>query len=203
MPREDNDLTIVDEDLLPEGASLVEDDDDNIGFDINNLRVDFTGQEAASTARTYETLPSGKYHVCVTDIDVKTCGPDSKNPGKPFYALVLTIQDGKFENRKIYGCNVMLFAGALYTVSQIMKALDMPVPGSGGNVRLPSPEEIQGQHFYVTGLKTADKWKIDNEQWTPGDGTEKPTKFEVKGFMKYDGTSHTDKSASAGDPMMP
>jgi hypothetical protein len=116
-----------DEELLPEGASVgdfdVEDD-----FDISELRVDFSEKESSAEAKDFTPLPTGKYHVKVTDITIETCGPNSKNPGKKFYRLRLTVQEGKFEGRHVWS-NVMLFNGALYSLVQILKAMGLPHSG--------------------------------------------------------------------------
>jgi hypothetical protein len=165
--------------LLPDGAGDFEEGDG--GIDLVNLTVDFSSKEADSEARVYQTLPTGAYHVKVTEVAVKQCGPSSKNPGKPFYALQLTVQDGQYANRKIF-TNVMLFEGALYTLSQLMKAMDR-TPGRGSSV--PQPRELEGYDFIVIGQKRVDRYQIDEGNWD-GEGP-KPTKFEVTGFKKWDG----------------
>jgi hypothetical protein len=167
--------------LMPDGAGdfeeLAEGD-----VDIANLTVDFSSQEADSEARIYETLPTGAYHVKVTEVSIKQ-STSEKNRGKPYYAFTMVIQDGKYANRKVW-TNVMLWAGAGYTLAQLIKAMGRPV---GPGTKVPTPDEIIGYDFIIVGQKRVDKYQIEQGNWD-GEGP-KPTKFECTGFKKWDGES--------------
>lgn len=178
----DTDFQVTDESLLPDGASLEDTDDGE--FNINDLRVDFSEKESSSEARDFDPLPSGKYHVAVTEVEIKTCGPESKNPGKKYYSLTLAVQEGPYENRKLWA-NVMLFNGALYSLVQILKAMGRPYQGSG--VKVPTPEDLEGYEFTVNVVKQVDTYKMKKDDWDPKDP--KPFKNEVKGFAAYNAGS--------------
>jgi|SRR5689334_9101919 len=188
----DEEITITDEDLLPEGTSFEPDEDDD--FDINNLRVNFSEKEAQSEARDFDPLPSGKYHVSITEVTVER-SQSKKNPGKPYYAFQVTVQEGKYENRKLYG-NCMLWAGAGYTLVQIMKAMGKPLNGN-----VPTPDELEGYHFVVSVANIVDTYKVEKDGWTPSDGP-KPRKNEIKSWFKYDSRDVQPKGVGS-DSMLP
>src|SRR3982751_6020655 len=97
------------------------------------LKLNFSAEEASSEARSFEPLPSGKYHVKITDIETKECGPNSKNPGKNYWHIEHVVQDGPYENSKLW-TNAMLFEGALYTLAQLLKATGFEDALSTGKV---------------------------------------------------------------------
>lgn len=177
--------------LLPDGAELDEGGSDE-EFDLSNLQVNFSTQEAESEARSFEALPTGQYHVKITNCEVAKCGPASKNPGKPYYKVELTIQDGKYADRKLW-TNVMLFDGALFTIAQIMKAMGR----TPGRDKIPTISELIAYDFVVTAAKIADTYRIKEDGWTPEDGP-KPMKTEVKGFKKYEDGVTVGGTAAAG-----
>jgi hypothetical protein len=125
------------------------------------LRVNVSEKEAGSEARSFSPVPRGEYHVKVTDGDLRESQSD-KNRGKPYYALELTIQDGEYENRKVW-TNVMLFEGALYSAVQICKALGQDV--TGGEMEIPDLDELIGTDFLikVTIKKETEEYDAKNE----------------------------------------
>lgn len=138
-----------------------------------SIRVNFSDREAGAENVEIEPLPTGKYSCAITDVTMEECGPESKNPGKPYYAIEFTVQDGKYENRKCW-TNAMLFAGALYTISKLMKALGYDV--NEGEMEVPTAEELQGKTVVVGGRRlgeTKDK-KNPEKTYAP--------KFEPKNF---------------------
>jgi hypothetical protein len=157
--------------------------------DDGGLYVNFSEQEASSEARDIEPLPSGKYLVTITDVDLRSCGPESKNPGKPYYAIEMTVVEdkrgGEYVNRKCW-TNAMLFSPALYTISHIMKALDMEV--NPGRLKAPAPKYLIDQVIMIGGMyigETKDK-KDPSKVYQP--------KFEVKSIFaktKWDGQAGT------------
>jgi len=47
----------------------------------------------------YKPLEPGKYHLAVTDVEVKEHGENSKHPGHEYWMLTLTVQDGPQEGK--------------------------------------------------------------------------------------------------------
>jgi hypothetical protein len=167
-----------DESMLPDESS------DGIAFDASELRVDFSEKELASEARDFTPMPTGKYNVAVTEVEVKACGPESKNPGKPYWALTLVVQDGKYEDRKLWS-NVMLFSPALFSYVQIAKALGGEweasiTPGNAQYGKIPHGDKLVGQMLTVNVAKQVDQYKIDRDGLE--DGEPKPFKNEVKNY---------------------
>jgi hypothetical protein len=114
-------------------------------FDPSALRVNFTDKEAA--AKAFEDLPVGEYNATIVDAVPTQCGPESKNPGKWYYRVEAVIDGGPYDNQHAW-TNAMLFSPALYTISQIMKAIPKlagRVPEGGGDVELPTREELVGE----------------------------------------------------------
>lgn len=199
MARDDG-ITVTGEDLLPDGASLDDVDGGDDDFDINNLRVNFSQQEESSEARDFTPLPAGKYHVAITECEVKrvTNPPQpgkTDNRGKPFYAVTVTVQDGPYENRKLWG-NIMLFEGALYSLVQLLKAQGLALSG-----RVPTPGELEGTHYICQVANQVDTYKMGKDGWTAADGP-KPRKNEIKNWGKYDGSVPVN-GASSSDSMLP
>ena len=154
--------------------------------DIGDLRVNFTDEEAGSEARDYEALPTGKYHVAIFDGEIKFSGENAKHPGKPFWALTLQIQDGKYEGRRLWA-NVMLFEGALYSLAQLLKAIGREDALKTGQI--PALDEILGKECVVTAQKSLDVYKMTKDGVDPktASGDERVYKTEVKGFKPWDG----------------
>src|SRR5882757_2825313 len=145
------------------------------------LKVNFSDQEAASEARDFTPVATGKYYARITDVEDKECGPESKNPGKPYWNIKFTIQDGPFENSNVW-TNCMLFDGALYTLSQLLKATGHADALKTGKV--PDGLDFVGSEVIVSVVKQKDKYKDP-------DGTEGLYKSEVKGILAYEGASPT------------
>lgn len=140
------------------------------------MKVNFSQEEASSEARSFDPIPSGNYNARITDIELRECGPNSKNPGKPYWAVEFTIQDGDFENRKVW-TNVMLFDGALYTVAQILKATGHEDALKTGN--LPDAEDLISSEVTIVVKKQRDTYAEERD----GDG-EVQWKNEVKGIKE-------------------
>jgi hypothetical protein len=197
MARNDDSFSITDEDLLPDGGSLDPDVDGEEGFNIANLHVNFSQQEADSEAKDFSPVPTAKYHVAITEVKPQQCGPNSKNTGKWFYNVQVTIQDGPHENRKCFG-NVMLFDGALYSLAQINKAQGWPM-------KVPAPEDLLGTHYMCQINKQLDTYKINKskEDGSFDPAEPKPYKNEIKNWGKYDGSVSVHGASSGGDTLMP
>jgi len=171
------DETVADEiDLTPDNGSV----NFSGGLDEGELRLNFSDEEAGSEARSFEPIPMGKYHVKITECEVARCGPDSKNPGKPYYKITCVIQDGKFALRKLW-TNAMLFEGALYTISQLMKAMGR----TPGRDPIPTIDELLTLDVIAVVKKVVDKYKIKQGEWDAASGDPKPMKNEIGGFAAY------------------
>jgi hypothetical protein len=160
------------EDAMPDDFSNEVDPD--LGAD--ELRVNFTDKEAESKA--LDPFPRGNYHLVITDAEVARCGPESKNPGKPYWKLTLTVQEGPYDGRKVWD-NCMLFNGALYTLSQLMKALGNDI--EEGSFKLPTTQSLIGQHV------------IGKVRIKPESG-QYDARNEIKGYLEYTG-----KTPAAGE----
>lgn len=155
------------------------------------IRVNMTSKEGKS--QTLEPLPSGKYLVAVTDCDleeVKSGGSGKpENVGKPMFVMEFTVQEGDYENRKVWS-NVMLFDGALYSISQMLKAQGVEVKELGDRAEfqvegfepnvIPGPEWWMARQFVVR-VKLMDKRSVKNKN--TGEVREFDERAEVKGFM--------------------
>jgi len=150
------------------------------------IRVNMSSKEGKSAS--LEPLPSGRYLMAITDIDLDECGPTSKNEGEPMFKIELTVQEGDYENRKAW-TNVMLFKGALYSISQMLKAqgiaitevgesAEFQVPGYEPNI-IPGPEWWMSKQFCVR-VKLVGKRKVKQPD---GSYKEYDERAEVKGFM--------------------
>jgi hypothetical protein len=183
-----------DNDLLPEDSA-----GEAADFDVSDLRVDFSDAEAKSEGRSFDPLPTGKYNVVITDWSMEKSGPNAKHPGKPYWHLELTVQDGTYENRKLW-TNVMLFSGALYSLSQLLKVmgredvLDKQSPNYG---KIPSCDEFVGKPFVAVVKKQRDTYAEKQEE----DKSVRLFKNEVKGMMPS-GTA-VGSVSSGSDSLLP
>jgi hypothetical protein len=154
------------------------------------IRVNLSDEEARSQDR--EPLPAGKFHYKITDMEVMFVKPGGKNEGKPYINFEFTVQDGKYAARKDW-TNAMCFDGALYTISQILKALDFSIPvgpdgrATGGALTVPDSRE-----FYIgrdiwgrRGTSKNDK----NDDGSP--------RIQLRGFSKYEGGTSEAAGATA------
>jgi hypothetical protein len=139
-----------------------------------SLNLNFSNEEASSEARSFEALPAGKYAVKITGIDLRRCKPGTKNAGKPYWAVEFTVQDGPYENRKVWS-NVMLFDGALYSISQLLKATGLGNP-SAGQFKLPSQEAFISKDVVVY---------VSRRNYTP-EGGETQIQNDVKSYFSPD-----------------
>jgi hypothetical protein len=132
--------------------------DEDEGFAVN-----MSGREAASEARELTVLAAGFYHVAVDECDLEE-SKSEKNFGKPMFNFKLKIQDGDAEGRNLY-CRAMLWDGALYTISQAMKAVGLRV-AEGEGLKIPPAGWWLGKHMLA-------QVKVVNKQEKAGDGSEK------------------------------
>lgn len=146
------------------------------------IRVNMSAEEAKSEARL--DLPAGKFHLKITDMEIKFTSAQAKNANKPYINFEFTIQDGQYSGKKDW-TNAMCFEPALYTISQILKALGMKV--TAGAMTIPDARE-----FYIG----KDLWGIRrlNKKNKNADGEVEP-RIELTGFAAYEGGASTPTSA--------
>jgi hypothetical protein len=180
------------------GDSMLPEDSADQAIDVSNLRVNFSEQEAASEAREYTPVPSGKYPCYITDYETKF-STSQKNNGKPYWSLTLTVQDGnQYAGRKFFA-NVMLFDGALYSLSQLCKALGGEWEKALETGQIPHGDGLVGREVTAVVVKKVDAYKIEQGEWK--EGTPKPMKNEVSGFKSIDaGASNV---SSGSNSLMP
>jgi hypothetical protein len=144
-----------------------------------SLKVNLSSKEAESTS--LDVLPSGKYICNIVEVTIEEVKPGKKNVGKPYWKIRFVVQEGKYAGRNIYG-TVMLFEGALYSFSQIMKALGYDA--TPGDITVPDTDEIEGKTIVVRGIKKA-------ASTDPDTGRDMPERFEVKGYQAAGVTQKT------------
>jgi hypothetical protein len=151
------------------------------------IRVNMSAEEAKSEARL--DLPAGKFHLKITDMEIKFTSQAAKNAGKPYINFEFTIQDGQYAGKKDW-TNAMCFEPALYTISQILKALGMKV--TAGALTIPDARE-----FYIG----KDIWGIRrlNKKNKNADGEVEP-RIELTGFVAYEGGQSTPTGGGSAGP---
>lgn len=132
------------------------------------IKVNFSSEEAASEVRGI--MPTGEYVVNIVEGEIRFVKPGKKNSGKPFWFLKFIVQDGAYANYQAIS-SVMLFNEALYSLSQLMKALGYDI--NSGDFQVPNLDDIIGKTLIIKGTKK-DEEKVD--------GRTLPERFEVKGF---------------------
>jgi hypothetical protein len=188
MAKANNDVELLPEDTDNNSGGTLDD------ADFSNLRVNFSQEEADSKALDFSPLPAGKYKATVFDVKNERCGPDSKNPGKPMWNIQFRIADGEpHENRRVF-TRAMLFEGALYTTSQLLKATGHPDAIETGNI--PPGHTLVGSEVVITLSHQLDKWAMKDQP----PGAPKIYKNEVKGISSLD---EAGKLGAGNDSLLP
>jgi hypothetical protein len=164
---------------LPDDVDADDEFDDEL--DLENLRVNFSTEEASSEGRdSFEALPSGRYPVVIFDGETRRVKDNAKgNKGKPFWNLQFAVTEDMewCTNRRFFG-SVMLFKGALYSLSQLMKALGEDI--DAGDFKVPPIDDLFGQEIEISVQKVKDTYKMDRD----GIPANEPIyKNEVKGYF--------------------
>jgi len=89
------------------------------------FKVNFSGVEVRDFS---EPVPSGWYHMKVTDGEVRESGPNAKNPGAEYINWELTVQEGEHEGRKGW-VNASLLPHALFTLKGLLGSCGIDVDG--------------------------------------------------------------------------
>jgi len=158
------------------------------------IKVNLSKEEASS--KPFELLPKGQYKVTVSDCELKE-SKSQKNPGKPYYAMELTITEGKYEGRKLF-TNVMLWSGAGYTLGQLLQAAGLS-DGSAGEINVPSPEWWLSECPDMIAVVRVQRERTVKDPQTNEEKTY-DERNEVSGFKKVEAGVST---ASAGNSLLP
>jgi len=151
--------------------------------------------------RDFSPLPIGKYHVTITDYEVRYAGEQAKNPGKAYLNVEFTVQEGQYEGRKCW-TNVNFLPNALFTLKGIAQATDTEdeieaLEGEDENfedLAVAVGAIIEGKELVVSVKKAKPR--------TDG-GQQDPDATEVKGFASVDAGKATAGTASGGNSLLP
>jgi len=157
------------------------------------IHVNLSADEASAEAVDRDPLPTGKYLVAITDIELTFTGANIGQPDqtRPFFKLELTVQqEGIYKGRKAWS-NVLLHSqksaekggGTFtnYTLGTFLKAFGVPV-GVGG-LEIPDAEWFQGKQAVVQGAKKKGNKYFDK---LTGEEKEGNVAFNVSGWFPAD-----------------
>jgi hypothetical protein len=157
------------------------------------VRLNFTDEETyGQSSLGRDPLPAGKYHVAITDVDVRESGPNAKHPGSEYWAIEFTVQEGDYQNRKVW-TNATMLAHALYTIKGILEAIGVETIGNQIDVE---PDDLINKELVVRVVKKG------ASTITKSDGTTQDVdeRNEIKGFYKVDGAK---SGAVSGGSLLP
>jgi hypothetical protein len=160
------------------------------------VRVNFTDTEKyGNSSLGLDPLPTGKYHVAITDIEERESGPQSKNPGSIYWNIEFTVQSGDYEGRKVW-TNASFLPQALYTIKGIMEALGMETTGN--------ELDIEFDDFLNKELVVKVNFLKAGEVTYNGTTRQLDDRNEVKRFYKLDDAKSGAKSGStSGGSLLP
>lgn len=158
-----------------------------------SLKLNLTDQEAKSTAREFTVLPTGTYLCNIVEIKPQEVKPGSQNSGKPYWNVLLVVdQGGQYDGRRIY-TNLMLFEGAAFLIKQAVEIL-FPEMLDGNSLTIPDPEAFEGKRIAIVGRKYAMGSSIKRGGKIVG--TRDNDEFAVTGFKAADETTKTTSKTS-------
>jgi len=146
------------------------------------IRANFS--DVGSGSGIFEPLPGGKYHVKVTDGELKEAGPNAKNPGSQYINWEFTVQDGDYEDRKIWS-NTSLLPQALFGLKGLLEAVGMD---TNGEIDF-DIDDLIGKDVVIQVKKTP-KRTVGDKEYDEGN--------EVKGYGAYDAAK-----APGGSSLLP
>lgn len=144
--------------------------------------VDLSGVEAGG----FEPMPSGVYHLLLTDYEERETSETSKHPENPYYNVEFIVQSGPFEGRKLW-TNVMLPPYQPFILKQLVQAA-----GEDANSSI-DPEAWLDEHCGEQEYNARVKFVKASGEYD--------ARNEIKGFKPYDPSSLKDggeSKASAG-----
>jgi hypothetical protein len=150
------------------------------------LKVNFTDVEV----RNFDPIPTGKYHVKITDAEIKQSGPASKNPGSDYINFEYTVQEGDYNNRKVFGM-ASLLPHALFSIKGILQAVGYDAEGEM-EFEL---DDLIGKDLIVKVNKRPAR--------TLDDGREVDESNEVKSYYPIDGVKSAGAPVVASNSLLP
>jgi hypothetical protein len=149
------------------------------------IRVNFTDTEKyGRSSLGMDPLPTGKYHVAITDAEMRESGPNAKNPGSEYINFEFTVQSGQYEGRKLW-TNASLLPQALYTIKGVLEATGHDTAGNELDFEL---DDLVNEELIVRVVfKKAGKVTYNGEE------RELDDRNEVKSFYRL-----TDEAAKSG-----
>lgn len=81
------------------------------------MRVNMTDVEVSN----FDPIPGNTYLANITDGEVKTSGPQAKNPGAEYVNFEFTISEGEYEGRKQWKV-ASLLPHALFSLKEVLSA---------------------------------------------------------------------------------
>jgi hypothetical protein len=156
------------------------------------IRLNFTDTEKyGNSSLGLDPLPTGKYHVAITDVETRESGPNSKNPGSEYLNIEFTVQAGEYEGRKLW-VNATLLPHALYTIKGILEAIGIETTGNELEFEV---EDLMNKELVVKANKLAAGTV---------NGRELDERNEVKRFYRLDGeSSKAAASSGKGSSLLP
>jgi hypothetical protein len=161
------------------------------------IRINFTDTEKYSgSSLGLDPLPTGKYHVAITDAEIREAGPNAKNPGSQYINFEFTVQEGPYQGRKVW-TNASLLPQALYTIKGILEALGHETTGNELDIEL---DELMNEELIV---------KVMFLKAAEVNGRSLDDRNEVKRFYKLGTelpgglTSGTNKSGNGKSSLLP
>lgn len=110
---------------------------------MSNLVINLSANDITEQS-SYEPLPAGNYVTSVFNVEL-TEVKSGENAGKPQYKVQLKVQDGQFENRRLF-TYLPLYSGKAFWKSQaFFEALGYEM--SAGNFTVPTPNELAGKQI--------------------------------------------------------
>lgn len=156
----------------------------------DNLKVNFSDEEATSEARTFAPVSPGWYKCAITKVEDASVQSNEKgNFGKPMWNVTFVVQSGPFAKRNFWS-SIMLWNGALFAASQLLKAA-----GFGDLVKkntIPQGEVLLGKVIEVQ-VNRAHNKKEENALREVGIN-ESVYKNEVKGYRAVQAASDSSSS---------
>jgi hypothetical protein len=150
------------------------------------IKVNFSDESKYSgSSLGLDPLPTGKYHVAITDGEIRESGPNSKNPGSQYINFEFTVQSGPYEGRKVWS-NASLLPHALYTIKGILEALSYETTGNELDFEL---DDLMNKELIV---------KVNFLKAGEVNGRSLDDRNEVKRFYKLEEGTSTAAATSTG-----
>lgn len=160
---------------------------------MGRFKVNFAETEVRGA---FEPVPTGWYHCKVTDGEVKQSGENAKNPGAEYINFELTIQEGQFENQKLWSI-ASLLPHALFTLKGLAVASGRWTEAEVNSQEFDFDiEDFIGADVLVRASKVQKK---DKE----GKIVEGEYSNDVKGFKPFEGQASATAAASGSSSLLP